>query len=651
MTKKLILCDCLGTQSLDAAALGSASGRRPSRVLTEACGHQLKEVSQLVTKGGVMIACEQQARLFRELAEDIDAEVDGFVDVRDRAGWSDDADEAGPKMAALVAEAALPAPTEKSVDVVSDGVCLVIGTEEVALEAANALSETLAVTVLLSEPADMTPENTFDVVAGRLTRAAGTFGEFDLRIDGFRQMIAGGRGAAGWSEARDGAKSTCDLIVDLSGGTPLFPAPEKRDGYLRADPGSQAAVAKVLRDATHMVGTFEKTLYVRLEAPRCAHSRTEQTACTKCFDVCPTGAIASAGEHVAINPLICAGCGACASVCPSEAIIYDAPPVSSIFARLAKLAGTYRSAGGGVPRLLVHDAEVGRDTISMAARYGRGLPADVIPFEVSALASYGHAEMMAALATGFGSISILLTQTSDRDVITNETELACALAGSQTVSLIDERDPDLLSEKLYGAPAVQQTPDPILPIGGRRQVARLAAKTLQPDAETLALPAGAPYGTVLVDTEACTLCLSCASLCPAGALVDNPDAPQLRFQEDACLQCGLCVSLCPEDAITLKPQLDLTDAAFDQRVLHEEDPFACIECGALFGVKSTVERITEKLAGNHAMFSRPETIRMIQMCDNCRIQAQFHSTDNPLAAGERPRVRTTDDYLSKRRDH
>ena len=98
------------------------------------------------------------------------------------------------------------------------------------------------------------------------------------------------------------------------------------------------------------------------------------------------------------------------------------------------------------------------------------------------------------------------------------------------------------------------------------------------------------------------------------------------------------------------PRLNLTDAALRQDVLHEEEPFACVECGALFGVKSTIERITAKLEG-HAMFADPEKLRMIQMCDNCRINAQFHSENNPFAEGERPRPRTTDDYLSKRRDH
>ena len=97
--------------------------------------------------------------------------------------------------------------------------------------------------------------------------------------------------------------------------------------------------------------------------------------------------------------------------------------------------------------------------------------------------------------------------------------------------------------------------------------------------------------------------------------------------------------------------MNLTAQALSQRVLHEEEPASCVECGALFGVKSTVERITEKLAGKHAMFASSDAARMIRMCDNCRIQAQFHSKDNPFQGGERPRVRTTEDYFSKRKDH
>ena len=140
------------------------------------------------------------------------------------------------------------------------------------------------------------------------------------------------------------------------------------------------------------------------------------------------------------------------------------------------------------------------------------------------------------------------------------------------------------------------------------------------------------------------------SLCPSGALGDNPDKPQLRFQEDACLQCGLCANICPEDAITYEPRLDLTEAALRQEVLNEEEPFPCVECGTLFGSKSAIDRITEKLS-SHSMFQGGDKLRMIQMCDDCRVNAQFHSDNNPFTSAPRPKVRTTDDYLSKRRDH
>ena len=218
------------------------------------------------------------------------------------------------------------------------------------------------------------------------------------------------------------------------------------------------------------------------------------------------------------------------------------------------------------------------------------------------------------------------------------------MGGADRITLLDVATPDAMSDALYDQTAAPQETPPVLLMGDRRQVARLAAKALMPEQDgPVPLPVGAPYGTVLVDTEACTLCLSCVSLCPSGALLDNPDLPQLRFQEDACLQCGICASVCPEKAITLEPAFDPTDAALAQRVLNEEEPFCCIECGAAFGVKSTVEKIIEKLAGKHAMFTGTDAARLIQMCDDCRIKAQYHSADNPMAADERPRVRTTED--------
>ncbi|UOA29292.1 4Fe-4S binding protein [Pseudosulfitobacter sp. DSM 107133] len=651
MAKTLITCDCEGSQSIDSDALSNALGHAVTPPCSALCTRQIDLAAAALTAGDAIFCCTQESRVFTELAEELGVAPPPLLDLRDRAGWSDDPASKLPKMSALASEALLNAPLEKSLDVTSEGLCLILGNGEAAVQAAYQLKDHLAVT-LLTDPSQPLPDTRdFDVIGGTLRKAKGALGHFEVTIDALRQVVPGGRGGLTYTAPQDGAISHCDVILDLRGAQqPLFPVHEKREGYLRADPAHPPAVAAAVLAASHLVGTFEQPLYVRTEPLLCAHSRAGQTACTNCLDLCPTGAITPDGDYVSVDPMICAGCGACSAACPSGAISYDAPPVDFTMLRVQTLARAYLDAGGTAPRLLVHDDTFGSEMIRLSARHGRGLPADVIPMALPALAAFGHAEALAALAAGFADVSLLLGPKSDRDAIETQIALARAIGGDARVQLIDTPDPDAMSDTLYNGTPPAPVASPVRPMGTRRQITRQAARALHPNADVLPLPAGAPYGAVLVDSDACTLCLSCVSLCPSGALGDNPDLPQLRFQEDACLQCGLCANICPEDAITLAPQLNLTGAALEQRVLHEEEPFPCVECGTLFGVKSTIDRITDKLR-NHSMFADEGKLRMIQMCDDCRINAQYHSANNPLAGAERPRPRTTDDYLSKRRDH
>ncbi len=649
MDKPLILCDCSGTFSIDADRLSTATNRTCSKVHTALCGDEIELAAQHLAQGDATICCTQESRVFTELAAEIESAEPLFLDLRDRAGWSADSGDALPKMSALVAESALTVPAMKTLDVHSHGLCLIIGPSETALPAAERLKDTLGVTVLLTDMADAPLHRDFDVIRGQLHQAKGALGQFVVRIDALSQLDITGRSWE-WTAPRDGGQSECDIILDLTGGTPLFPAPEKREGYLRPDPKSPQAVADAILTASQLIGTFEKPLYIRNEPLLCAHSRASQDGCSRCLDVCPTGAIISDGEHVSIDPMVCAGCGSCASLCPSGALTYDAPPTDSLFVRIQTLAKSYLAAGGQNPRLLVVNTH-GTEMIQMSARFGRGLPVDVIPMEVEALNSFGHAEILAALAAGFAKVDILLSPKVERDVQLYELELAQAIAGEAKAAILDFADPDALSDALFDADVPAALDTPIRPIGTRRQITRQAAKALQPDTQSLPLPEKAPYGAVLVDTDACSLCLSCVSLCPSGALLDNEDKPQLRFQEDACLQCGLCATACPEDAIAYEPRLNLAPAALSQEILNEEEPFECVECGTPFGVKSTIEKVMAKLAGNHAMFANPAAARMIQMCDNCRVAAQYHQHSAPMAGAPRPKVRTSDDYFSKRRDH
>jgi len=337
------------------------------------------------------------------------------------------------------------------------------------------------VTCLLSDaPDDVIPADSYDIALGEISAAKGAFTGFEITVDGYAALEPSGRGAARFGEPVKGAKSTCDIILDLTGGDSLFPAPEKRDGYLRADPRDHLAVQTALLEASTLVGEFDKPLYIRFDPQICAHSRASQSGCNRCLDVCPTGAILPDGDTVSIDPDICAGCGACASVCPSGAASYEDPTAQFMFQRLRTLASAYKEAGGSAPVCLYHDTGFGAELIQMSARFGKGLPADVIPVGVSNIESVGHAEVLAALGVGFSNVTILASPKSDLGVVEGQIQMAQAVLGAGShdvgcISLLDVSDPYQLDEALVKPFTEIGVIESILPLGNRRDVTRLAA--------------------------------------------------------------------------------------------------------------------------------------------------------------------------------
>ena len=57
--------------------------------------------------------------------------------------------------------------------------------------------------------------------------------------------------------------------------------------------------------------------------------------------------------------------------------------------------------------------------------------------------------------------------------------------------------------------------------------------------------------------------------------------------------------------------------------------------------------MVEKLR-NHSMYSDGSALERIKMCPDCRITEQFDDPKTPMASGDRPEIRTTDDYLKER---
>jgi ferredoxin len=660
--KHVLLCDCEGTLPLDGAALARACAAAGSAAVgRRLCRSQLDTVLAAARPGdkALLIACTQEQPLFSEALGDAVATA-GFANIRERALWSEEAAQALPKVAALLAEAALDAPPAPALTLKSQGLCLVYGRDEAALAAAHQLAERLDVTVLLSRPEAVPPPRvaTVPIHRGTIVAANGHLGAFALTVDDYAPALPSSRAALAFAPAQNGATTRCDLILDLSGGTPLFAGGERRDGYLRPDPKNPAAVQAALFALSGLVGEFDKPRYVDFRSELCVHSRSRKPGCTRCLDLCPTSAIAPAGDSVAIDAYACGGCGACHAVCPTGAAAYAMPPIDFLATRLRTLLAAYAEAGGERPALLLHDTRHGDALIDAMARFGRGLPARVIPFAVNEVTQLGLDFFALAFAYGAAQL-VVLAPPQRRDELAGlagQIGLAEAVLqglgyGPGRLHVLVEADPDVVEAALYTLPEVAPVAaGRFLALGDKRGLTRLALVQLQRAApaprDVLPLPPGAPFGAVAIDRERCTLCLACVGACPTGALIDNPDTPQLSFREDACVQCGLCKSTCPESVVSLVPRLNFAGATV---VLKEEEPFCCVNCGKPFAAKSAIERVVAQLAGKHSMFADSERSRLIQMCQDCRVVVQIRNRgDDPFAGRSRPRPRTTEDYLRER---
>ncbi|WP_166267488.1 4Fe-4S binding protein [Marinobacter caseinilyticus] len=653
--KTLLLCTCNKTQSFDPKVLQLAAAAEQVIAVDQLCGKDMKTAAEhLGGSAELLIACGQQAALFERLSEDVQAEIQhsaplSTIDIRDRAGWS--APSAIParlhaKQAALIAAAQLPAPMAPVKTIQSSGVCCIVGPTDQAIRMAELVQDELGVTCIVNDAGLVQlPSAGYDVAKGRLTAARGALGSFKLEFAQLQSLNPAGRGAPGYGEVKATARSECDVFIDLRGGEPAFPSYQKRNGYFWADPAKTGELERIALTARDRVGEFEKTVFFKLETSLCAHSRANKSGCTRCLDVCPTEAIFSAGDHVQIDSDICAGCGSCAAVCPTSAVTMNETPFEALTKAVDVMAKVYREQANESPRLVFHTLTAGGDAIADLARHGDGLADDLIPLGLEHVDRIGHAEIMAALGAGYAEVLILADNETDREAVTAEVELSQAmLKGTHhSPSRVRVIAADALGAEGDNAGRVS---DPVLLVGGRRDITRVTVTAMADRIEApIPLPVGAPYGAIDIDSDKCTLCLACVSLCPTGALGDHPDRPEVQFTENACVQCGVCDSTCPETAITLKPQLDLSKAALSARALHGEDPFECIKCGTPFGVASTINRIVEKLENIHWMYKNSDNVQLIKMCDDCRVNAQFHGDDAPMAGGKRPRVRTSDDYL------
>ena len=698
METKVLGCTCNGTVAVVEPSAVRVAGKAFLSLQQDAlCRRGLsKFLDETRTADAIgqpiVVTCTQEALLFSKAAPQT-SEIK-FVNIREHAGWGAEGRSASAKISALVANAvSAVAPQLPSVSYSSSGKTLVVA--DIDLYSAQhwaaelAASGNLEVSFLwLGKP---------DKPSSRAITRGNSIARRYAKLSGVNFKLSGwlGRFHASWSQdnpidweacvgcgacvsacpeaaitetfqvdvdkckshrscvaACDTAgaidfsrivnsstirESSFDTVFDLRAKSAfLRDAPQ---GYFWAGISAQQQMHAAL-ELTQSIGEFEKPKYFEYKSKSCAHSRNNKTNCTKCIDVCSTGAISSIGLEVKVEPHLCMGCGSCSTVCPTGAMRYVAPDSAEMGRRLRVLLSTYRNAGGKDAVIAFYDRRHGNpvfETQSFSAPRGfKGIPARVIPLEVEHVGSVGQELLLAAKAygasqafivRGFGMDDNYIEALTLQATIANEIVTGLGFTGKH-FGLLDGTDRQDFSDDVWGLKPAQ-----VVQVSGSFELSKDKREALTFSLEYLAeqavkqatiaalpiiaLSQGASFGAIEVNAQGCTLCMACTSVCPKAALLDGQDKPQLRFIEANCVQCGLCEQTCPESAITLVPRLNLTAAAKQPAVVSETEPMNCTSCGKPFGTRQMVEAMLGKLAG-HSMFSG-DGLKRLKMCADCRV--------------------------------
>ncbi|EKP0259426.1 4Fe-4S binding protein [Aeromonas sobria] len=514
----------------------------------------------------------------------------------------------------------------------SQGRLLLVGPEDRIRRAASLLPAGVKPTLLVTEAvhdaeaADL--EAIFDATASlaaltlREPSLTGYLGQFQLtglNGQGERVNLAA---LCFTQQAAENGEPRFDLVADL-GRAPLFALERPPVGYLHL--ADDQGLAERLAELCALTGIFDKPRYFRLDSEACAFTARGVPGCSRCLDVCPTDALKPINGRIQIDPHLCQGFGSCASACPTGAIAYHQPDANTSGDYLFRLLKHYRDAGGEAPQLLI----AGENEREWVEADLIRLPANWLPVWVEESASLGIENWFAALAYGASAVRIALGDDAPASVrALVERELASAAVLLAGAGLAADRitlfNVDAEDKPISGLPAVALLEKPLK--GDKRENLFAAFDALwqanEGSREPLAVPHGAPYGSVELKEADCTLCMGCVAVCPSRALHAVGHMPGLNFIEQDCIQCGMCEKACPEQAIVLTPRLQpVPEARRAVQSLKAEEAACCIRCGKPFAPASMIRRIQQKLAG-HSHFQNEAAQRLL-MCEDCRVKDVF----------------------------
>lgn len=337
---------------------------------------------------------------------------------------------------------------------------------------------------------------------------------------------------------------------------------------------------------------------------RCVLVRNRNARCMRCAKACTSGCISfDAEEGIFVSPEKCIGCGTCATMCPTGALIPKDPDDSTFLRQMAQAAQANEGDAVVVCEQLLHQlsgsydpakvvsvpclgrvdegsclalAAMGVEKVTLVHAECEGCPyaPGLTTARTVAETANGLLEVWASptrvRVTGKPPISVrkeggLGYDISKRsflsDVKDTCKEAAAVAAGSALTSVQPaSKRPASKEPKPTLYQKVQRDGTLAHHVPNRRK--RLVAAVRRLGEPQDVMIDTRLWGHVMIDPDRCTSCRMCATFCPTGALAkaqSEEGAPRLEHAPSICVKCRTCEIICPAQALEISDEVFAVD--------------------------------------------------------------------------------------------
>ena len=345
------------------------------------------------------------------------------------------------------------------------------------------------------------------------------------------------------SKTNGGTQNRFSLVADQL--VVLTKAPpsgvKRRTGIHLLSSTESKILEETATQVRELVGHFHKPVHLTYDQDICAGGDKGIETCGHCISYCPYDAISRQTENrlrIQVDHLTCEGCGACVSACPTSALQFTEPSPQEIYARMAALLESSKEKQGNVepPVIVFHCEEMGRKVLETAGEIPLPYSSGVLPVEVPCLRYVSESNMLAAFSLGAAGVGLLGCENcpnGERELLYQKFDFTQLIL--QHFGLGQERVGIITAEEGLEADAIgvvnefisQLSDAPLAPswstprqTGNREIMAEVLESFLEQTGKepgTMKLSPNLPFALAEVEESGCTLCRSCASVCPTNA--------------------------------------------------------------------------------------------------------------------------------------